>query len=197
MMKKVKDHYFHKAKREGFAARSVYKLEEIDRRRRLLRKGLCVLDLGCAPGSWLQYAAQKIGAQGRVLGIDLQPVTAALPEQATVLQGDAFELPPETLLAHLPEGGRFDVVLSDMAPRTTGIRSADAARSADLVRHALAVAEAVLRPGGALLAKVFQGAALPELRNAFGAVFETVSVEKPKATRSESVEVFLLGQGRR
>ncbi len=223
-MKKVQDHYFQKARREGFAARSVYKLEEIDRRRRLLRRGMRVLDLGSAPGSWLQYAARAVGAEGAVVGVDLQPVNVRLPGNAVVIQGDIFEMEPATLIATLmgqpadggaeqqgteqqrieqqatasrARGGLYDLMLSDMAPRTTGIPSADAARSAELVLRALELSAALLRPGGALLAKVFQGAALPELRRAFGQAFEKVSLEKPKASRAESVEVFLLGSGRK
>ncbi|MBI4082095.1 MAG: RlmE family RNA methyltransferase [Candidatus Lambdaproteobacteria bacterium] len=193
-MKQVRDHYFREAKREGYAARSVYKLEEIDRRRGLLRPGLRVLDLGSAPGSWLQYAAERVGRQGRVVGVDLQPIRQALPPNVTVIEGDVFELPPERLM---DAGGRFHIVLSDMAPNTTGIPSADAARSARLVARALELAQAVVEPGGALLAKAFQGAELPALRAAFGQAFETVTLEKPKASRSESVEIFLLGRGRR
>jgi 23S rRNA (uridine2552-2'-O)-methyltransferase len=193
-MKKVQDHYFQKAKREGYAARSAYKLEEIDRRQRLLRRGQRVLDLGCAPGSWLQYAAERVGAEGRVLGVDLQPVTARLPPQARAMEADAFQVAPEALLE---DGMLFDGVLSDLAPKTTGIPSADAARSAELVLRALELARRTVKPGGFLLAKAFQGARLAELRAAFGAAFERVSIEKPKASRAESVEIFLLGRGLR
>lgn len=193
-MKRVQDHYFKQAKQAGYAARSAFKLEEIDRRQRLLRPGARVLDLGCAPGSWLQVAAARVGAQGRVVGVDLQPVTLTMPPQVTVIQGDVFELSPEDLM---PDGALFDVLLSDMAPRTSGIPSADAARSAELVRRALTLSDALLRPGGALLVKVFQGAQLPELRKACQARFATVRLEKPKASRSESVEVFLLGLDKR
>jgi 23S rRNA (uridine2552-2'-O)-methyltransferase len=193
-MKKLRDHYFQRARQEGFAARSVYKLEEIDRRHRLLRPGGRVLDLGSAPGSWLQYAARRVGPAGRVVGVDLQPIRISLLAQVRLIEGDAFELTPDALLAGDPP---FDLVLSDMAPSTSGIKSADAARSAELVLRALALCQTVLRPGGALLAKVFQGARLPELRQAFAQTFGPVSVEKPKASRSESVEVFLLGRNRR
>lgn len=193
-MKRVQDHYFRKAKREGFAARAAYKLEEIDRKRRLLRPGMRVLDLGCAPGSWLQYAAGRVGPRGAVVGIDLQPVTIPLPDQARAVAGDIFTAAPETLA---PDGQPFDAILSDMAPNTTGIPSADAARSAELARRALDLAEALLRPGGALLVKVFQGAEFPPLRTAFRERFDKVTVEKPKSSRSESVEVYLLGTGKR
>jgi len=189
-MKKVQDPYFKRAKREGYAARSVYKLEELDRRYHLLASGQHVLDLGCAPGSWLQYAAERVGPQGRVVGVDLQAGGLALPNQAQWLTADVFELQPR----ELPPGvAPFDVMLSDMAPRTSGVRSADAARSAQLVLRALELAEALLRPGGRLLVKVFQGAELPALREAFRRTFTRVSLAKPKASRSESVEIYLLG----
>jgi len=203
-MKKVQDAYFRQAKQAGYAARSVYKLEEIDRKQRLLRPGQRVLDLGCAPGSWLQYAAARVGPKGRVVGVDLQPVEVDLPEWVRTVEADIFLEPPGALLAaggllgfDLPVLGGFDVVLSDMAPKTTGIPSADAARSAELALRALALAREVLRPGGDALVKIFQGARLPEVRQAFAAVFERVSLEKPLASRSESVEIFLLGRGLR
>jgi 23S rRNA (uridine2552-2'-O)-methyltransferase len=193
-MKRVQDHYFKQAKQAGYAARSAYKLEEIDQRRRLLRPGARVLDLGCAPGSWLQVAAARVGAQGRVVGVDLQPVTLTLPPQVTIIQGDVYDLSPEALM---PDGAQFDVLLSDMAPRTSGIPSADAARSAELVRRVLVLCDALLKPGGTLLVKVFQGAQLPALRQSCRERFDQVSLEKPKASRSESVEVFLLGLNKR
>ena len=193
-MKQVQDPYFRKAKREGFAARSIYKLEEIDKKRRLLRRGLRALDLGSAPGSWLQYAAAQVGAQGRVVGVDLQPITAGLPDHAATIQADIFTLTPESLAGH---GAPFDIILSDMAPKTTGIPSADATRSAELVLRALELSQSLLAPGGALLAKIFQGARLPEVRSAFSGVFEKVSLEKPRASRAESVEIFLLGLGKK
>ncbi|MBW8004138.1 MAG: RlmE family RNA methyltransferase, partial [Planctomycetes bacterium] len=147
-MKKIRDSYFHKAKREGYAARSAYKLEEIDRKRRLLRPGMRVLDLGCAPGSWLQYAAQQVGTEGRVTGVDLQEVTASLPSAVTVLQADVFDLGPAQLGGNVEgEGEGFDVILSDMAPATSGIKQADAARSARLAERALELAQKCLRPG--------------------------------------------------
>jgi 23S rRNA (uridine2552-2'-O)-methyltransferase len=193
-MKKVQDHYFKRAKREGFAARSVYKLEEIERRQRLLAPGQRVLDLGCAPGSWLQYAARRVGPSGSVLGLDLEAVAVSLPAQAQARVGDAFALDAAALLA---EGGPFDVILSDMAPRTSGIRSADAARSAQLVEQTLALAATLLRPGGTLLVKVFQGAQMEALRADFRRAFARVHIVKPRASRSESVEVYLLGEEKR
>ena len=193
-MKQVQDHYFHKAKRAGYVARSAFKLEEIDRRHGLLRPGMRVLDLGAAPGSWMQYAAKRVGSGGTVIGVDLQEITVALPSQALPIQEDAFDLDEQALPADTVP---FDVILSDMAPSTTGIRSADADRSAELVLRALALAMHLLRPGGALLVKGFQGARLPAVRGEFRQAFGRVTLEKPKASRPESVEVFLLGLDKR
>ena len=193
-MKKVQDSYFLKAKRQGFAARSVYKLEELDRKRKLLRRGMRVLDLGASPGSWLQYAAGRVGPEGHVLGVDLKPLRGAPPAHAAMLRADVFEIEPEALLQG---GAPFDAVLSDMAPATMGVPSADAARSAELALRVLQLSGEVLKPGGVLLVKVFQGAQLPELRKVFAARFDKLSLEKPKASRSESVEIFLLGRGKK
>jgi 23S rRNA (uridine2552-2'-O)-methyltransferase len=126
-----------------------------------------------------------------VVGVDLQPVTASVPAPAQAVAGDVFE-PSATWL---PAGAApFDLILSDMAPKTSGIRSADAARSAHLAQRVLALAGELLRPGGSVLVKVFQGAELDAVRAAYRERFERVSVVKPKASRDESVEVYLLGQ---
>ena len=191
-MKKLQDHYFKKAKSQGYAARSVYKLETIDRKHNLLRRGGRVLELGCAPGSWTQYAADRLGTEGLLVAIDQKPLRIQLPSQVRIMQQDILAPAPE-LLTEL--GSAFDVVLSDMAPATSGIRAADASRSVDLARAALGLARRVLRPGGAVLVKVLQGGTFPQLRAEFKQFFERVSVEKPPASRTESVEVFLLGQG--
>ena len=189
-MKKIKDHYFHKAKRDGYVARSAYKLEEIDKKHRLLRKGDLVLDLGCSPGSWLQYAAGKVGEQGQVLGVDLQTVKLSLPKNVKVLQADIFEM---TVKDFEMNGGMVDVVLSDMAPKTTGIRDTDAQRSYALNQQVLELSGDLLRPHGTLLVKAFQGAPLEQLRREFSSSFAQVKLCKPKSSRSESVEIFLLG----
>jgi 23S rRNA (uridine2552-2'-O)-methyltransferase len=186
------DHYFHKAKKEGFAARSVYKLEEIDQRHRILRRGQKVLDLGCAPGSWLQYVARVVGPDGRAIGLDLKPVSVPLPPHVRTLVADAFETPVEALL---PEGERFDVVLSDMAPATIGNRFTDHVRSMELCHRVLAVADRTLRPGGACICKAFEGEDIPALAAAFRERFAELKRAKPKGTRTESVEVFFIGVG--
>jgi 23S rRNA methylase len=189
-LKKIKDHYFHKAKRDGYVARSAYKLEEIDKKHRILRNGNLVLDLGCSPGSWLQYASRKVGEKGKVLGVDLQTVKLSLPQNVKVIQADIFEMTVNDLEMN---GGMVDVILSDMAPKTTGIRDTDAQRSYALNQQVLELSGDLLRPQGTLLVKAFQGAPLEQLRREFSSTFAQVKLCKPKSSRSESVEIFLLG----
>ncbi|HMC93421.1 MAG TPA: RlmE family RNA methyltransferase [Polyangia bacterium] len=185
------DAFFRKARGAGFAARAVYKLEEIDKRLRLLRAGDRVLDLGCRPGSWLQYALKVVGPHGAVVGIDRDPLPQPIPG-ARVLRGDAFTTSDGELLGKL---AAFDVVLSDMAPNTTGIRATDQARSAALFGEALARAERLLAPGGAFVGKIFQGPDLESIRRRLADRFSDVRTIKPDSSRSESVEIFLCGKG--
>ncbi len=189
------DHFFKKARAEGYAARSVYKLEELDRRHGLLGPGKRVLDLGCAPGSWLLYAARRVGPAGRAVGLDRNPVETSLPAQAVALVGDVYATPPAELEA--AAGGPFDVVLSDMAPDTSGVAFADAARSVDLADRALEIAVALLAPGGSFLVKVFQGSDLEAYVTRVRASFRDVRLEKPAASRKQSREIYVLGRGAR
>jgi 23S rRNA (uridine2552-2'-O)-methyltransferase len=168
----------------------VFKLEEIDRRVQLLRPGQRVLDLGAHPGSWSLYASQRVGAKGRVIGIDLQEHRGALPPNVEMRTADVLTLP-------FAELGTFDVVLSDMAPSTTGQKSLDQARSFELFMHALAIAEKLLAPGGHFVAKIFQGGDFPEAQKAVRAAFEQTKIIRPEATRAESYETFLIGLRRR
>ena len=187
-MKKVKDHYFYKAKKAGFAARSAFKLQEIDQKHALFKKKDCVLDLGCAPGSWLQYACQKVGLEGVVVGIDCQPVTLQFPKNVTILEKNIDDYQAEAKYFQY-----FDTILSDMAPPTSGIRAVDAQKSYHLCGQALLLAEQYLKPQGNLLVKAFQGAGFEEVRQAFQKKFQKVKLCKPKSSRPESVEIFLLG----
>ena len=192
-MKKIKDHYFHKAKHNGYVARSAYKLEEIDKKHKIIYKGNLVLDLGCSPGSWLQYVSKIVGKEGQVLGVDLQLVKHSLPSHVKVLQADIFDLTAKDLEM---SGGMVDVILSDMAPKTTGIRATDAERSFALNQQVLCLADELLQSQGVLLLKAFQGARLDELRKAFRNLFAKVKLCKPKSSRTESVEIYLLGLGK-
>jgi len=187
-----KDKYFKKAKQEGFAARSVYKLQEIDQKFKILKAGQTVLDLGAAPGSWSQWASTKIGPSGRILGVDLSPVTVSLPN-ATFIQADLRDLDLEDVFRAHGFTPPFDLVISDMAPKTTGIKSVDQARSLELCELALDVANRFLRPGGAFVCKFFQSGEFGQLRGEIKKAFERVEAMKPDSTRSISKEIFLVG----
>ncbi|MGH7272637.1 MAG: SAM-dependent methyltransferase [Polyangiaceae bacterium] len=187
------DHFTRAAKEAGFPARSVFKLEEIDRRARLLRGGMRVLDLGAAPGSWSKYAAQKIGPSGHLLAIDLEPLVVGLPPYASFVQGDALSLSNDELGRDAP----YDVVLSDMAPRTTGSRVSDQARSFELFMRALAVAATFGARGGAFVGKLFMSDELTAARAELRRHFATERLYRPEGTRSSSFEIFILGAGKR
>jgi 23S rRNA (uridine2552-2'-O)-methyltransferase len=184
------------AKAKGFAARSVFKLEEIDRRARLLKPGMRVLDLGAAPGSWSAYASQKIGKKGTLVAIDLKPLTQSLGANAHIIEGDAYD---DDQIDHgvIGEHAPYDVVLSDMAPNTTGHKQTDQIRSFDIFMRALSLAERLLVPGGGFVGKIFMGGDFPKAREAVRLAFDQVKVIKPEAVRDVSYEIFLVGLGRK
>ncbi len=191
---KWQDHYTRQAKKDKYPARSVYKLKEIQQKNRVLHKGNAVLDLGCAPGSWLKYAAEVAGPGGRVVGIDLKPVTIDLPEQVRVLTGDIFEMLDQ--IQQEAQGG-YHVVLSDMAPATTGNKHVDAARSMGLSEAALYLAEQVLKPGGRFVCKVFQGPDFKAFTDQVRKSFQKQKLFKPQSSRKASREMFVIGLGRK
>jgi len=179
------------AKAQGFPARSVFKLEEIDRRVKLLRAGQKVLDLGAAPGSWSLYASQKIGPSGRVLAIDLQEIHQAFPPNVRVSQGDALTIETAELSAFAP----YDVVLSDMAPNTSGSKIRDQAGSLELCLRALDVALALGKVGSHFVAKIFMSGDFQVARKIAGERYEKCQVIRPEGTRQQSTEVFIVGLG--
>jgi 23S rRNA (uridine2552-2'-O)-methyltransferase len=191
---KWQDHYTRQAKKDKYPARSVYKLKEIQQKTRLIKKGDAVLDLGCAPGSWLKYAADLTGLSGRVVGVDLEPVTVALPEQVSVLTGDIFEMLDELKVG---AGSGYHVVLSDMAPATTGNKHVDAARSMGLCEAALHVAKEVLKPGGGFVCKIFQGPDFKTFTDEVRKSFQKQKIFKPQSSRKASREIFVIGLGRK
>jgi 23S rRNA (uridine2552-2'-O)-methyltransferase len=193
---KLPDHFTREAKKAGYPARSVFKLEEIDRRVHLIRPGMRVLDLGAAPGSWSLYASQKIGATGKLLAVDLSPLGTVLPANATFFQGDALTL-EDGEGARLAELAPYDIVLSDMAPRTTGSKTVDQARSFELFMRALAVAGSLCRPGGAFVGKLFMSEELRIARSTLKGLFAEERLIRPEGTRSVSTELFLVGLGRK
>jgi 23S rRNA (uridine2552-2'-O)-methyltransferase len=187
------DHFTREAKAAGFPARSVFKLEEIDRRVRILRAGMRVLDLGASPGSWALYAAQKVGGGGKVLAIDLKPLETALPANVQFVQGDAFAIADSQMAALAP----YDVVLSDMAPSTTGNRLGDQTRSYELFMRALQVGGTLLKPGGSFVGKIFMGEDLPNARAEVRKLFASERLIRPEGTRSVSYEIFVVGTERK
>lgn len=191
-MKQVQDHYFHKARKEGYPARSVYKLEEAQKKFSLLRVGDRVLDLGCQPGGWSVYAAKVVGPRGLVVGVDLKPGAIRTKGGAPfhfVLGDINKESVQEKVRSIAP---RYQVLLSDMAPKTTGNRWADQQQSLRLARTVLELATEWLQPGGHLYCKVFEGEDFQELVAEAKSRFARVRVFKPKSSRPESREVFLL-----
>jgi 23S rRNA (uridine2552-2'-O)-methyltransferase len=189
-----RDHYFKKAKQENFAARSVFKLEEIDQRNKIFKPGQYVLDLGAAPGSWSQYASKKVGDKGRVLGVDLTPITIKMPN-AVFITADLYDLNLEDTFREHGFEPSFHIVMSDMAPKTTGIKSTDQARSLALCELALDIGTRFLKPKGTFICKLFHSGDFNAFRDQMRPLFEKVDIVKPKATRQISKEIFLVGLG--
>ncbi|MBI3072215.1 MAG: RlmE family RNA methyltransferase [Deltaproteobacteria bacterium] len=191
-------HYF-RAKREGYVARSVYKLIEIDKRFKIFRSGAGVIDLGASPGSWATFASERVGAKGFVTAIDLNPIRARLPANVRCIEADVAAADDEEIRAW---GFPVHTVISDMAPKTSGVRFADQARSLELAIAALRVAELTLEIGGNFIVKVFQSADADRFVRDLRAQFRDVKIVKPDASRAASWEVFVvatrfLGQEKR
>ncbi len=189
------DEYVKQAQARGYRSRAVFKLKELDEREHLFKPGMAVLDLGAAPGGWSQYAAERIGQSGKIIALDLLPMEA-IPG-VTFIRGDFRE---ETILAQLVTelaGRLVDVVLSDMAPNTTGTRAVDQPRSMVLAELALDTARQVLKPGGAFVVKLFQGPDFDSYVQEVRGLFAKVSVKKPKASRDRSPEVYLVGKSKK
>ena len=185
-----RDPYVQRAQSGGWRSRAVFKLEEIDRREKLIKPGSVCLDLGAAPGAWSQYARGRVGAKGRVVATDILPMDALTGVE--FVQGDFREEEVfGRVLALLPQG-QVDVVLSDMAPALSGIDVVDQPRSMHLAELALDMARRVLKPGGDALIKVFQGSGFQELVQSARTEFERVRLVKPKASRARSPEIYLL-----
>ena len=184
-----RDHYRKLAKEQGYRSRAAYKLKQLDDSYHLLKRNYRVVDIGCAPGGWVQVAAKQVGAAGRVVGIDLKAVEQVAG--ATILEGSIDD--PAAVAKIIEElGERADVVLSDLAPNVSGMWEVDHARQIDLTRSALALARQVLREGGSAVFKVFEGEFMKELKGEMAASFGKVLVSKPTASRQESSELYLV-----
>lgn len=186
-----RDYYYQKAKAENYRSRATYKLSQAAGKYRFIRKGDVVVDLGAAPGGWIQAARKIVGKRGFVLGVDLKPIAPFPQEYVRTIVADFAE--PETLqqvLDFLPR--KADVVLSDASPKISGIWEVDNARQIDLAAQALTIALDILRPSGSLFVKVFEGDMLAGFVKTVKKHFEVVKVIKPKASRAKSSEMFLL-----
>jgi len=193
MKRSQPDHYTDKAKKAGYPARSVYKLEEIQNKHQVLPRGSTVLDIGAAPGSWSMYASQQVGPQGRVVAVDLKE--CSIPgafQNIETFTGDAFS---SEVMKRLRERGPYNVILSDAAPATTGNRTVDTSRSAGLAEQCIAAAEQLLKPSGNLVIKLFQGGEEQQILRQLRSLFKAAKPFKPKSSRKESFEVFMIATG--
>ncbi len=188
------DHFSRRARDEKWLARSVYKLEEIDKKFKLIRQGHRLLDLGCYPGSWSQYGIKRIGKKGDVVGVDLKEPDRLSAPNFRFINADVLTLDIDWLTKKI---GPRDAVISDLAPQTTGIKITDTSHSVELARKALAISLAVLQEKGHFLCKVFEGEDIRSFRNEFAGHFDQVRLIRPSAVRRGSREVYLLGLRRK
>jgi len=188
------DYFARKAKEKGFPARSVFKLAELDQKYKILAKGMRVLDLGAAPGSWMKYAGEKVGEKGLVVGIDRDKLGRQIGANEIFIQEDVFKIEAQELKNKF---GSFDLVLSDLAPFTSGQKATDALRSVALAERAYKIAEGVLKGGGNFLVKVFQGPGYDEFFQLLKQKFLSVKSFKPKSSRPSSKEMYIFCRGRK
>jgi len=189
------DEYVKRAQREGYRSRAVYKLDEIQQKDRIIKPGMAIVDLGAAPGSWSQYASGLLGGKGTVVAMDILPMEA-LPGVRFV-QGDFREDDVLDKLLQALEGQEVDLVMSDMAPNISGMDAVDQPRAMYLAELAVDFAGRVVRPGGELLIKVFQGEGFDELVRGLRSHYQKVVIRKPRASRPRSREVYALARGRK
>ena len=189
-----KDAFYSRAKAAGYRSRAAFKLLQLVQRARLVRRGDRVLDLGAWPGGWLQVAADLVGPAGRVIGIDLQPIEPLPQKHVIIVVGDvADRLAREQMLEACE--GRVDVLLSDLAPKLSGVRARDEAQAEALAHAVLALADQALKPGGKLVMKLFTGDAATQLLRELRAQFANVRTTRPEATRKGSAEIYAIAVG--
>ena len=195
-MRKVQDYYFNKAKKDNYPARSVYKLEEAQKKYRFIKKGDTVLDFGCYPGSWSIYAARIVGPEGLVIGVDLQEGKKVNIAKAAEIQWFCDDIMSDDIVEKLQDIRKtYRIVLSDIAPRTSGNKWVDQQQSLILARRVFELAASLLKKDGNFYVKVFEGEDFKEFVDSVRKSFKTVKIVKPKSSRSESREVFVLGRG--
>lgn len=190
-MRKLHDKYFKQAKREGKLARSVYKLAELDKKERLIRKGDRVLDLGAAPGSWLEHIVDTIGPEGVACAVDLKPIHKKFKGIAHFKMMDIRDFVGDEFADVVPD--KFNVIVSDMAPNTSGVRIVDQTRSLELCECVFDLAKRLLKPHGNFVCKIFYGPDTEQFKNRVGEHFKTAKIRKPDACRDESFETYVIG----
>ncbi len=189
---KINEFYTRKAKEEGYPARSVYKLKEIDEKHHLFNKRDNVLDFGCAPGSWLLYVASKIGTQGKVVGIDIKDIKILLKENIVFIKKDIMDFEK---LGMMESNQKYQAVISDLAPSTSGIESVDTGRSLELCEKAFDIAKKVLAPGGNFVCKIFEGEFTNDFFKEVEKSFKFTKRFRPKAVIKRSKEFYIIGKG--
>ena len=187
------DHLTRRAKAENYPARSVYKLEEIQNKFRVMKKKDFILDLGCAPGSWLLYAAKQVGNQGRIFGIDLDPIEIQLPVNVVTIKDNILSPDNGSFL----ENREFNAILSDMAPATTGRKDVDALKSFELCNMALMVANDFLIQNGNFVCKIFQGNDFNDFQKNVKSKFKECKIFKPESCRKQSKEIYIIAKGKK
>ncbi len=188
-----RDYYYKKAKIEGYRSRAAYKLKEIFKRFKVVKKGFIVIDLGAAPGGWLQVAREFVGEKGFVLGVDLAPIKPFSWKNVKTMQLDITSEEAINVIKESLPKNYADLVISDLAPKVSGVWSLDHFRQIFLAEKALEIAEKILRPGGNIVIKVFQGELLPDFIRKVKKLFRKVKLVKPKASRKHSAEIYVIG----
>jgi len=190
-MKKVKDHYYKLAKDQNYSARSVFKLEEIDKKYQIIKRGMTVLDLGASPGSWTEYTLKKLGPKGKMIAIDLKPLQKTFSDQVYFIEKNIFKLSGDDFpMSNI----QFDLVMSDMAPNTTGNKGLNHQKSLDLCSEVIKICDQYLKPNSNLICKGFQGVDFQEfIIEEIKPRFNRYKLFKPGSSRKESVEIFIIG----
>lgn len=190
MAKRTKDFFYKQAKEEGVVARSFFKIEDLDQKYRLIKPKMRIMDVGAAPGSWIQYLLRKTGDEGFIFALDLNPLTISVPDNVVFEQKNLFDISPEEV--H-DQHGMFDLIISDVAPRTTGSDFVDQTRSYELVEHVRNIAIKVLKKNCHMICKMYQSGDTKKFTDDMKKVFTSVEIQKPESSRKQSREIFIIG----
>lgn len=190
MAKRTKDFFYKQAKEEGVVARSFFKIEDLDQKYRLIKPKMRIMDVGAAPGSWIQYLLRKTGDEGFIYALDLNPLTISVPDNVVFDQKNLFDISPEEVHE---QHGMFDLIISDVAPRTTGSDFVDQTRSYELVEHVRNIAIKVLKKNCHMICKMYQSGDTKKFTEDMKKVFSSVEIQKPESSRKQSREIFIIG----